>query len=77
MEFTPNSYVQGDLGAFFANFSPSIKGTSLILISIDGGETLLVMYITRLLYCRRGLPTPDTPTIFGDNGESDLDFVRP
>ncbi|KAL5524259.1 hypothetical protein ACEPAF_9399 [Sanghuangporus sanghuang] len=37
VEFTPVSFLQGDLDLFFGNFSPSLVGVSPDLVSIDGG----------------------------------------
>ncbi|KDQ54112.1 hypothetical protein JAAARDRAFT_60885 [Jaapia argillacea MUCL 33604] len=37
VEYTPQAYLQTDLNMFFANFSPSLYGTSPKMVSIDGG----------------------------------------
>ncbi|KJA23155.1 hypothetical protein HYPSUDRAFT_201701 [Hypholoma sublateritium FD-334 SS-4] len=39
--FYSNTYLQSDLDAFFADFSPALVGTSPILVSIDGGTIAL------------------------------------
>lgn len=34
----PDTYLQSDLDVFFANYSPSLVGSSPLFVSIDGGE---------------------------------------
>lgn len=41
MGLTPLSFLQSDLDVFFGNFSPALKGTKPVVVSIDGGEQAL------------------------------------
>lgn len=42
VSYFSDTYLQSDLDIFFGNFSPSLVGTSPILVSIDGGSIDIV-----------------------------------